>query len=473
MRTLLLSDLHLGPGGPFDIFAAGGGELVQLLDSTADAPTTVVLNGDAVDFLLNDAPLALSLEQALAQARAIVQNPPTAAVFAALGRVAARGGELIITVGNHDVELGLHEVQEVLRGALDQPPEVSARLRFARGDQPLLLECGGARVLVTHGQHNDVWNRVEWHALPESGAAGKPLGAFPYPPGSTLVKELLNPLKQRFGMRFMDLLKPDFQGAVLTGLAVNADAVRVAWSRGTANLVYQLFKAQGGANTFLDDQDGGDLDLGLHARLVEAGLSPEELASLQQALEPGGATAQGGALSFGSDDEGGGWMLGSLVRKLGRAGLERYVRSHQQKAADQSVAYFSLAPADEEWAEAQRLAQKYQAQAVVIGHTHAARWRSEGGLAYLNTGTWIGLMRLPFFDYGDGSAQVDWEEYIQELRDNPGLDPAKQKKIRVEVRFTAGLLELRGGQPWLELLEWREGARVSLGAAALGAAAPS
>lgn len=467
MRTLFLSDLHLGPGGTYDIFAAQGGQLVELLDRFTDAPTRVVLNGDAVDFLLNDDPLELRVEQAVAQAKAIVSNPVTAAVFQALGRVLAAGGEVLVTIGNHDVEIALAEVQAVLRGALGQPDAAAARLRFFRGDQPLILEEGGARVLVTHGQHDDVFNRVDWSTLPGPGAPVRQNGTFHHPPGSTLVKELLNPLKRDFRMRFMDLLKPDFQGAVLTGLAVDPAAVRVAWSRGTASLLYQLFKATGGPNTFVDEADA-ELDLGLEARLKEAGLTPEELESLRQTLDPEAADAgadQRGPVAFG--DDGGDWMLASAVRKLGRSGLERYARRLQGRAGDESVAYFSTTPSDAEWAEVQRLRQKFKADAVIIGHTHAARWKVAEDVVFLNTGTWIGLMRLPFFDYGDGGDTVAWEEYIEELRDNPQLKPELCRKVRVETRFTAGLLEEGAQGPVLSLVELTPEGLRTLGSAPL------
>ena len=94
MRTVILSDLHLGNGPDYELFA-GARELPEFLDAQS-APSRVVLNGDAVDFLMNQDPLVLDTEQAVRQARALASWPSTANVFAALGRVLAKGGEVII-----------------------------------------------------------------------------------------------------------------------------------------------------------------------------------------------------------------------------------------------------------------------------------------------------------------------------------------------------------------------------------------
>ena len=156
----------------------------------------------------------------------------------ALGAVLAAGGSVEIRLGNHDAELALTAVQETFRAALGQPPEVARRLVFTRGDAPGLLEVNGARILLAHGEHNDPWNRLDYKNLPTSGDGPK----FRYPPGSRLVKTLLNPLKRGFGMRFADLLKPDFQGGVLTMLAVDPNALSLVFQGSTFRLLWQLFR---------------------------------------------------------------------------------------------------------------------------------------------------------------------------------------------------------------------------------------
>src|SRR5438552_18333287 len=105
-RTVIVSDLHLGNGGPYDIFA-GEAALPALFDHLASRPTRVILNGDSIDFLLNEDPLTLEVTRAVGQAEAAVRSLPTAEVLRALGRLLTAGGEAVIRVGNHDAELVL------------------------------------------------------------------------------------------------------------------------------------------------------------------------------------------------------------------------------------------------------------------------------------------------------------------------------------------------------------------------------
>jgi hypothetical protein len=102
-------------------------------------------------------------------------------------------------------------------------------------------------------------------------------------------------------------------------------------------------------------------------------------------------------------------------------------------AGDSSERSYGLAPTRDEWAEARRLAQKFQAGAVLIGHTHAARWKHEEDLLYVNSGTWIWLMRLP----SPEAPRTVWADFLRELQRNPRLDPEHQRLARLEQRFTA------------------------------------
>jgi hypothetical protein len=100
-----------------------------------------------------------------ATAQRLVSTEIGAALFRQLGRVLANQGQVIVRLGNHDLELALPAVQEQLRRALHQPNSVAARLEFSTGDRPLLLDFGGVRVLVTHGEHDDPFNQVDYPQL--------------------------------------------------------------------------------------------------------------------------------------------------------------------------------------------------------------------------------------------------------------------------------------------------------------------
>ncbi|WP_437664804.1 metallophosphoesterase [Sorangium sp. So ce1182] len=438
MRTLILSDLHLGNGGDYDVFA-GGEALPALLDVIAREPARVLVNGDGIDFLMNEDPLELDPARAAAQARAIVAAPESAAVLRALGRVLARGGEVIIRLGNHDVELAVPEVQEILRAAMEQPPAVAARLAFQLGDAPAILDVGGARILVTHGEHSDNWNKVDYGRLTR-------LDRFRYAAGSVLVKQLMNPIARRHGLRFVSLLKPDFQGAALAALAVAPGIVKQLFSAASLDIAWQLFKKAGSAASFAEEEE----DLGLAERFAEAGLGAEEAAAVEAALGDGPAAF--------ADEE----AMSTASVKLARAGLKLYAGVQRRLAGTLGDEYFRLEPDEAEWADAQRLARKFDAGAVVIGHTHAARWKAADGLVFANTGTWIWLMQLPRSDAGDEA----WAEFIDELRQNPKLLPEKQRAARTLQRFTAVLLDAHeegGAAMWL--VHWDHGELRSLGAA--------
>src|ERR1039458_172908 len=93
MNTLVLSDLHLGNGGFYDIFA-GEAELPRLLEKFKNEKLHVILNGDTFDFLMNDEPLKLTAARADDQARALVAHPGTGNVLRGLGEIARGGGKV-------------------------------------------------------------------------------------------------------------------------------------------------------------------------------------------------------------------------------------------------------------------------------------------------------------------------------------------------------------------------------------------
>ena len=61
-------------------------------------------------------------------------------------------------------------VQATLRAHLGQPDAVRAKLQFQRGNEPAIIDAGGARILITHGEQNDEWNKVDYPHLPGPGA---------------------------------------------------------------------------------------------------------------------------------------------------------------------------------------------------------------------------------------------------------------------------------------------------------------
>jgi UDP-2,3-diacylglucosamine pyrophosphatase LpxH len=434
MRTLVISDLHLGNGGKYDAFAAED-ELPLFLDRHAKEPTHVFVNGDSVDFLMNEDPLEMDRARAAQQAKDIVANPATAGVLRAFGGVLARGGAVTIRLGNHDLELSLPEVQDVIARALGQPADVAGRLEFQLGAEPKRLDVGGAKILVTHGEHNDGWNKVDYAQLVKAPEK------YVYTAGSRLVKQVMNPLTRELGMRFMNFLKPDFQGGALTGLAVNATMVKALFKKASLDIGWQLFKRIGSLPSFDDDGTGAGANLGLSDRIGAAGLSAEEQAELESLMGD-----EGGVASFADDGEVSTWSV-----KIARAALSAYAGFQRKVAGTTGDTFFDLTPDKGEWEDAGRLAKKYSTGAVVYGHTHAARWREAEGVVFANTGTWIWLMQLPDSRESDAT----WADFINELRSNPTLDRARQKIAKTRKRLTAVSLEPHAsGGASMSLVAW-------------------
>jgi len=429
MRTFILSDLHLGNGGQYDAFA-GSDELPAFLDRFGQEPAHIFVNGDGVDFLMNEDPLQMDRGRAVQQAQALAADRATSGVLRAFGRVLARGGAVTIRLGNHDLELALPEVQQVLRAATDQPGEVAQRLEVQLGVAPEILNVGGARILVSHGEHADKWNKVDYEALrtPET---------YKYTAGSTLVKEIMNPLTRLHGMRFMNFLKPDFSGGALAAFGVNPRIVKDVSRSATIDIVGQLLRRIGMAAAFASDDEEPDLG----DRLEEADLTDEERQELEALLSDGPA-------AFAAEDD----APSTVSVKVARAGLKLYAGFQRFQAKREGAEKFlDLTPGEDEWKDAQRLAGKERCGAVIYGHTHAARWK-EDGIVFANTGTWIWLMELPPFE-----ADIDtWVDYLMELKRNPRLDPARQSKAKTMSRFTAVTLDPHAdGGAVMSLGEWK------------------
>lgn len=434
MRTVIVSDLHIGADADAPIFA--GQTALPALLAGQPAPARVILNGDSFDFLLDDEPLGLDVGRAVDKARAILGSQQAAGTVAALAAMLADGGEVIVRAGNHDLELVLPEVQDVVRatvraalvdgGATDATADAAlARLRFDDGDLPMIVAVGGRNVLVTHGEHADPFNRwipSEIRAAARTATVESDL----YPPGSLLVKEILNPLKHR--MRFLDLLKPDFHGAVMSALAVNPAGARQLLKRSTLTILSDLVRNAMDGMPFPGPGEEPDSQRQFAVLLGAAELDTAELDVLDQVLDPE-------AEAFGIGD-----LVSGVIRrvraKLGRAGLRLYARLHRRVAGHAGEEQFDEAPSEGEWDEALRLAHKFDASVVVSGHTHARRVGQKDGVDLVNTGTWIRLMKLPTAD----ASLDEWVDLLEELR----ADPLLETSTRAVLDGTACIIDDTG-----------------------------
>jgi hypothetical protein len=286
----------------------------------------------------------------------------------------------------------------------------------------MLLDVGGTRILITHGEHDDPFNQIDYAAL-LSVALGQAEThrTFQYPAGSLLMRNIVGPLRRKYGLRFLDYLKPDFQGAVLAALAVVPEACAELFHSTCWDIAWQLLRSSRAGVPF-SAQSPQERELGLAARIDDCDLSESEREELLHCI-----SADDSEVSFSTQS-----LRQEIRSKLLRSGLSLYAQLHRAAASRAGGEFFDLAPGPQESAWATALGERHGASAVLTGHTHAARFLSTDRQVYINSGTWTWLMRLPAPD-----AEVDtWSAFLHELRSNPTLDPGHQRLARLERLLT-------------------------------------
>ena len=189
----VLRDLHLAPPGEQCVFAAHA-PLVALLEHIAASPSPqwLVLNGDVFDFLqipgYEELSLPLAPQRMAGLLDALAAEPPERNVVQALQRLTAAGHTLCCLPGNHDAELNLSSVQDVLAQRLG-----SQNLLAAAAGQ-WAVQVAGFRVVGRHGHHGDPFNAISGALLQQAQADGDAEVAMP--PGSRLVCEVINPFRR-------------------------------------------------------------------------------------------------------------------------------------------------------------------------------------------------------------------------------------------------------------------------------------
>jgi UDP-2,3-diacylglucosamine pyrophosphatase LpxH len=225
-HIFVISDLHLG-GEPSSDRSVGfqmcppraRRRLARFIDWVAKAPapknendpiTELVINGDFLDFLAEQPFKPFTpgqaavdkLHQAISNIDSDISQEER--VFEALHRLVDRGHNLTILIGNHDVELSLPPVRRALQDKITQGKP--ARIEFLYDGEAYVV----GDLIIEHGNRYDGWNLVSQGQLRAYRAAlsrSEQTVNFVAPPGSFLVTNVMNTLKERY--RFIDLLKPE------------------------------------------------------------------------------------------------------------------------------------------------------------------------------------------------------------------------------------------------------------------------
>ena len=196
---MLLSDLHLGDGGPGEAFEQDEALCAFLGQLAADGDVAgVVLLGDTFD-LVEGAAAGRGTEatsRALARLEDIAAAHPD--VLTALAGLLRAGKDLTVVRGNHDVDLARRQVRDRLAQILESGTERGTERGSERGSDsgsaraagrlvftPWLLHLPGM-LLAEHGhQHHDI-NRFDRQLWPfptapteaaEAGPVQEPFGA--------------------------------------------------------------------------------------------------------------------------------------------------------------------------------------------------------------------------------------------------------------------------------------------------------
>lgn len=404
----VVSDLHLGGKPGFQIFDQGPllADTIRYLATgrPAEAHVGLVLNGDVVDFLAEPNAEYLDPTGATTKLARIFDDPAFRPVWDALADfVHTPHRRLVIAIGNHDVELALPPVRELLTRRLCQDDaEARGRLTFALDGTGFPALVGRARVFCAHGNDVDEFNLVDHEALRRlilAMNAGNPLPEWTPNAGTKLVIDVMNEVKKDYPL--VDLLKPETRPvpAVLAAL----DPKQLGNLARLAPVFLRLTKDMGrrrmgllsgedvptAPESLSDEQAAAELLLGRSAPARPRGddlLKQAEaaLAEGRQPLDVLERGAQGDTLG----------MMGMALDHLrGRSPLENLLDSLRRWLGKDTT--FSLTTPDKDFTRLDASVGP-EVDFLLAGHTHLARAlrRTRGRGAYFNSGTWVRLIHL-------------------------------------------------------------------------------
>lgn len=231
-ELFVVSDLHLGGRKDLQMFVAGRSFFDWVMQTVipAFAPrkstatkvkrrVALVINGDFIDFLAapeNDRPYAphFNPKLALHTLATLAVDCEASFVFKALFEfVRNPDASLIITLGNHDLELASPTVQSQLLDLIArQDHKARKRISFQLEEDGFVCRVGSDGIWCVHGNSDDAWNRVDRSRLQREVAhfeVHNLVSDWKPNPGTQLVMDLLNHVKQDY--RFVELLKPETQ----------------------------------------------------------------------------------------------------------------------------------------------------------------------------------------------------------------------------------------------------------------------
>ncbi|MCY2965575.1 MAG: metallophosphoesterase [Planctomycetota bacterium] len=224
-QAYVISDLHIGGAENFQIFSAGSqfeALIAHILEGLESLPrknntsrVLLVINGDFVDFLAEPYASSFNMDRAPAMLDEIFERPQFEPVMKALRHfVKSDGTRLVITLGNHDIELALPATRRKLMHLLTNGQgELERNVEFCFDGWGYRFQVAGRQALCLHGNESDQYNFTRYdeldrviHEIQFNGTSEFAADCRPSA-GSEFVIKAINPIKKEFP--FIDLLKPE------------------------------------------------------------------------------------------------------------------------------------------------------------------------------------------------------------------------------------------------------------------------
>jgi UDP-2,3-diacylglucosamine pyrophosphatase LpxH len=458
----VVSDLHLGGVPGFQIFGSAK-ELVAFIDHVRDRPATriaLVINGDFVDFLAEPGARYFDPTGANDKLDRIVGDVTFKPIFDALTQFVGRGGrQLIVALGNHDIELALPWVRDHLLEILAVNNDgARGRITLSFDGAGYACTVGGASILCVHGNEADTWNVTDYERLRRTGrdyVQGRSLEEWTPNAGTKLVIDVMNGIKRDYP--FVDLLKPEVEAVVPVLLALDpgqlqklsrvmAIATRLGWDavRRMTGFLSPGEEAEQGfvAIDRMTEEQATSMAPLEHllnrtfAQLNQMSIASESCELMNQVesmfdkrTDPVALVASGrrpellGGFSAARD-----WIAGRPKSEVLREALEKLKKDRS----------FDVRNADSPYRRIDELVGG-SFDYVVAGHTHQERKlaRSKGRGEYFNSGTWVALMNLTERQLSSASefqsvfTVLSNSRTMAQLEQHPGLVERKPATVAI------------------------------------------
>lgn len=398
---LVLSDLHMAPERGSGLFQADKA-LASFLNWVMEQDTRltyVVIAGDLLDFLVpqekSEKLTTFDPQNAPQRTLLILDRHPE--VFSAMARIAnSPRHRLVILNGNHDPELVLPAVQQVIEDRFADGG-ASPVLRWLVHGEAARFQVGKAEVCIEHGDLFDDWNRIDRdrlrRALSRISRGFIKEHGFHAPPGSQLVLDYLTDLRIQFP--WVDYLKPEREAVVPI------------------------------VNHFLPVQRRADLRRALQPWLRYQG---NALETLGLKLLPPVTLVRGPEDRKSKRKKLADWLRmqrEQVLQSLKEARREKLLKHLRATSAEDG--YFDLECPDDAAGEIAQILDQ-GTDLVIHGHTHAAKAYPLGSRGlYFNTGTWGQLLALP----GSCASDEDWNAFLDSLKNCRQNDFARLTFARI------------------------------------------